>query len=312
VTDETFRAGGHTITVTHADKVLFGRAGAPISKRDLAEYYASVATVMLPHLRGRPLSVQRFPDGIEHGGFMQKHVPPALPSWVHHVEVDKVGGGTVDMYVADNAATLLHLANLAGMTLHPWPSRTTNLHRPDRLIFDLDPDGDDQFPAVRAAARSLRTLLDELGLPSFPMTTGSRGMHVTVPIDATEDYDDVRAFAQEVAAEFVARHPDDLTIDVRKAGRKGRLFVDTLRNAYGQHAVAPYSVRPLPGAPVATPLDWSEVDNRRLTARSYGMRDIAGRLDSAGGDPWRGLGRQARSLRPARRRLAAMSGRTAA
>jgi bifunctional non-homologous end joining protein LigD len=302
MTDEVFRIGGRSITVTHADKVLIPDGG--ITKRDLAAYYAAVAPAMVPHLRGRPLSVQRFPDGIDRGGFMQKHTPPAVPTWVHHAEVDKVGGGTVDMYVADNAATLVYLANQAGLTLHPWLSTVRAVHKPDRLIFDLDPSGDDEFETVRMAARTLHGILDELGLRSFPMTTGSRGLHVTVPITPREDFDTVREFALDVARELVARHPDDLTTEVRKTDRDGRLFVDTLRNAYGQHAVAPYSVRPLPGAPIATPLDWSEVDDHKVTARAYTLREIESRLAKIDGDPWDGIGRQARSLAGARRRLA--------
>jgi bifunctional non-homologous end joining protein LigD len=302
MSDEVFRIGGRTITVTHADKVLV--PDGDIAKRDLAAYYAAVAPVMVPHVRSRPLSVQRFPDGIDGGGFMQKHTPPSMPSWVNHAEVDKVGGGTVDMYVCDNAATLVYLANQAGLTLHPWLSTIRSVHTPDRLIFDLDPSGDDEFETVRMAARTLHGILDDLGLRSFPMTTGSRGLHVTVPIAARDDFDSVRAFALDVARELVSRHPEELTTEVRKADRRGKLFVDTLRNAYGQHAVAPYSVRPLPGAPIATPLDWSEVDDRQLTARTYTLRDIEPRLAKINGDPWQGIGRQARSLAGARRRLA--------
>jgi bifunctional non-homologous end joining protein LigD len=302
MSDERFRVGGRTVTLTHADKVLV--ADGDITKRDLAAYYSAVAPVMVPHLRGRPLSVQRFPDGIDGGGFIQKHTPQSMPSWVHHAVVDKVDGGTVDMYVCDNAATLVYLANQAGLTLHPWLATVRSVHTPDRLIFDLDPSGDDEFEVVRMAARTLRAILDELGLRSFPMTTGSRGLHVTVPIAARDDFDSVRSFALDVARTLAARHPDALTTQVRKADRQGRLFVDTLRNAYGQHAVAPYSVRPLPGAPIATPLDWSEVDDRKLTARTYTLREIEPRLAKINGDPWHGISRQVRSLAGARRRLA--------
>jgi bifunctional non-homologous end joining protein LigD len=301
VTDEKLRVGSHAVALSNPDKVLFDDVG--ITKRELAGYYEAVAPAILPHLRGRPLSVERFPDGIDGDGFMQKHIPPKMPSWVHHTEVDRVGGGSLSMYVCDNAATLVYLANQAGLTLHPWLSRTRSVQRPDRLIFDLDPSGDDEFATVRMAARTLHGLIDELGLRSFPMTTGSRGLHVTVPIDARQDFDEVRMFALDVARELVSRHPDALTTEVRKADRKGRLFVDTLRNAYGQHAVAPYSVRPLPSAPVATPLDWSELDDTKLTARTYTLRDIAARLAKIGDDPWHGITRQARSLRSARRQL---------
>lgn len=301
MTEEKVRVAGRTVPLGNPDKVLFDDAG--ITKRDLAEYYQAVAPAMLPHLRGRPLSVERFPDGIDGGGFMQKQVPPSVPSWVHRTEVDRVGGGSLSMYVGDNAATLVYLANQAALTLHPWLSRVRSPHRPDRLVFDLDP-ADDDFATVRMAAKSLREILDDLGLESFPMTTGSRGMHVTVPIDGRMEFEDVRACAGEIADELVARHPKALTTEVRKSERKGRLFVDTLRNSYGQHAVAPYSVRPLPGAPVATPLDWDEVDDAKLTARTFTIATMARRLASTKGDPWKSISRRSRSLRSAQRELA--------
>jgi bifunctional non-homologous end joining protein LigD len=293
--------GRTSVDITHPDKQLFG--DSKIDKQDLAEYYLAAAPAMLPHLRGRPLALERFPDGIAGGGFMQKQLPAHAPAYVHHTTVDKVGG-TVTMIVCDNAPTLLYLANQGALTLHPWLSRDQEVHKPDRLIFDLDP-ADDDFTTVRTTAQTLHGILDDIGLPSFPMTTGSRGIHVTVPITAREDFDDVRAFALDVASALVARDPDHLTVEVRKTNRDGRLFVDTLRNAYAQHAVAPYSVRPLPGAPVATPLVWAEVDDPTLTAQRFTIRDMDNRL--AGGDPWKEIGRQGRSLTRAKAKLASLT-----
>jgi bifunctional non-homologous end joining protein LigD len=290
------------VNLTHPDKQLFG--DSKIDKQDLADYYQTVAPAMLPHLRGRPLALERFPDGITGTGFMQKQLPAHAPPYVHRVTVERVGGGEVTMIRCDNAATLCYLANSAALTLHPWLSRGKNLHRPDRLIFDLDPS-DDDFATVRMAARELHDILDRLGLASFPMVTGSRGIHVTVPIAARLDVDDVRAFALDVASVLVARHPDQLTTEVRKSERNGRLFIDTLRNAYAQHAVAPYSVRPLPDAPVATPVAWSEVDDRHLTPRQFTIRDIPDRLMH--GDPWRGIARRGPALARARTKLTKMA-----
>ncbi|HEY2790914.1 MAG TPA: non-homologous end-joining DNA ligase [Micromonosporaceae bacterium] len=290
------------MTITHPDKQLFGAAG--VSKQDLADYYATVAPAMLPHLRGRPLALERFPDGIDGEGFMQKQVAAHAPSFVHRRTVDRVGGGTVTMIVCDNAKTLDYLANQAALTLHPWLSKGRSLHRPDRLIFDLDPSHSD-FAEVRTAALTLHEILTDLGLRAYPMVTGSRGIHVTVPIAARVDFDDVRAFALDVATVLVSRHPTLLTTEVRKAARGDKIFVDTLRNAYGQHAVAAYSVRPLPGAPVATPLDWSEVEDRHLTAQTFTIRDIAERLSY--GDPWKGISRPGPTLTRARKRLTDMS-----
>jgi bifunctional non-homologous end joining protein LigD len=298
------RAGRDAVELSNPDKPLFGAVGrlAPITKRDLAEYYLAVAPAMIPHLRRRPLAVERFPDGVDGDGFMQKSLPPHAPDFVHRIAVGKVGGGELTMIVCDNAATLLYLANQAALTLHPWPSQEKRLDRPDRMIFDLDP-GDDDFAVVQSAARELHGVLDEIGLPSYPMISGSRGVHVTVPITPREEYDDVRAFALDVATVLADRRADQLTTAVRKVERKGRLFIDTLRNAYGQHAVAPYSVRPLPGAPVATPLTWEELDERGMKAQRFTNRDIPDRV-AAGGDPWRDIGRHARSLGRARKALA--------
>lgn len=296
------RAGRTAIELSNPDKQLFG--DAKVDKHDLAEYYLAVAPVMLPHLRGRPLAVERFPDGIGGGGFMQKQLPPHAQAFVHHATVDRVGGGEVTMIVCDNAPTLLYLANQAALTLHPWLSREGRLTRPDRLIFDFDPAGED-FATVRLAARTLRNILDEIKLASFPMVTGSRGVHVTVPITPRAEFDDVRAFALDVATALVARHPDKLTTAVRKADRDGKLFVDTLRNAYAQHAVAPYSVRPLPGAPVAMPLAWDELDEHGMKAQRFTIREAPDRVSA--GDPWHGMTRRAKSLTAARKALASLS-----
>ncbi|HKD96994.1 MAG TPA: DNA primase small subunit domain-containing protein, partial [Micromonosporaceae bacterium] len=266
-----------------------------------ADYYAAVARAMLPHLRGRPLALERFPDGVEGDGFMQKQLPAHAPGFVHHVAVGRVGGGEVDMLVCDNAATLRYLANQAAITLHHWLSRASAPRRPDRMVIDLDPAGDD-FGPVRAAAAAVRGLLEEIDMPGYVMTTGSRGLHVTVPLAGRDDVDDVRAFAQDLAAVLVARDPDALTTSARKADRGGRLYVDVMRNSYAQHSVAPYSVRPLPGAPVATPLDWDELDDPKLDARRFTLRDIADRLGTTG-DPWDSFRRRGPALSAARRRL---------
>lgn len=296
-TTERIHAGGRALDIGNPTKPLFD--DPTVTKRDLVEHYVRVAGVMLPHIRERPLALQRFPDGIAAGGFMQKQRPEYAPDWVTGVEVARETGGAITMVVCSDAATLAWLADQAAVTVHRWLSRTGDLRRPDRLIFDLDPSGED-FTAVRRAATDLHTLLDELGLPAYLMTTGSRGLHVVVPIRADEGFDDVRAFAGDVAGALAARHPDRLTTEVRKNQRKGRLFVDTLRNAYAQHAVAPYAVRPLPGAPVATPMTWDELKETR-DARRWTIADMQNRL--RGADPWGDMARHAHTLGPARDRL---------
>ena len=271
-----------TITLSHPDKPLF----PGISKSDLAGYYDAVAARMLPHLRGRPLTRERFPDGIEHSGFMEKKLPADAPDVVHRASVAKVDGGELTMLVCDNASTLRYLANQAAITLHTWLSRASRPRRPDRLILDMDPQGG--FATARDAALAARDLFAEVGLDAYVMTTGSRGLHVAAPIAGRDDCDDVLALARDLAAVLVARQPQALTTAARKANRGHRLYVDAMRNGYGQHAVAPYAVRPLPNAPVATPLRWDELTGKGLTAQAYTIRTVLERDDAWAGFPRRG------------------------
>ncbi|MDO0924903.1 non-homologous end-joining DNA ligase [Streptomyces sp. TG1A-8] len=299
----TLRAGRRTVEVHRPGKVLFPGGGRTeeYTKGDLADYYASVAPQLLPQLRGRPLMLERHPDGIDGPRFMQKNAPGHCPDWVHRVEVTKEGG-TVTHVVCDDTATLLYLADQACLTLHRWLSRTDRaggLDHPDRLVFDLDPAEDD-FAAVRRAARLLHELLDELGLPAAPMTTGSRGLHLVVPLDGRHDFDEVRRFAHEVAGFAAAGQPDLLTTAARRSERGDRLYLDVQRNGYAQTAVAPYSVRALPGAPVAVPLTWEQVEDPGVDARRWSLADA---VEQARADPWRDLPTRGRALAPARRRL---------
>ena len=296
---ETLRIGSRTVVLTHADKVLFP-GPPPLTKLDLAEYYGRVAETMLPHLAGRPVSMQRFPDGIGHEGFFQKEIGPYFPQWAARVAVPKEGG-TVTQLLCEEAATLVYLADLACITPHVWLSRADRPRHPDRLIFDLDPP-DDGFERVRAAAALVRALLHDLGLTSYVMTTGSRGVHVVAPLDRMAEFDAVRAFARDAAGLLAHRHPGDLTVEARIDKRGRRLFLDTARNAYAQTGVAPYAVRARPGAPVATPLEWDELEERGLDARRYRMSNLFERLDRRG-DAWREIGRHAQSLTEPRARL---------
>ncbi|MFR9788021.1 non-homologous end-joining DNA ligase [Streptomyces sp. MB22_4] len=303
------RAGRRTVEIQRPGKVLFpGRGGAKeYTKGDLAEYYHSVAPYLLPHLRGRPLMLERYPDGVDGPRFMQKNTPEHYPRWITRAEVAKEGG-TVTHVVCDDTATLLFLADQACITLHRWLSRTDRAagpDHPDRLVFDLDPP-DDDFAPVREAAALLRALLDELALPAAPMTTGSRGLHLVVPLDGRQGFDEVRRFAHDVAEIAAARHPDRLTTAVRKDDRGGRLYLDVQRNAYAQTAVAPYTVRARPGAPVAVPLAWAQLDDPGLDARRWTVADA---VDQARTDPWVELPARGRGLGPARRRLADLRAR---
>lgn len=286
------RVGSHTLEVSHPDKVLFPDDG--ITKGDVVDYYRRIADVMVRHLRGRPLALHRFPDGIGHGGFLQKDTPDYFPVWIERVTLERERGGSVDHVVCNDAATLVYLADQAVLVLHRLLDAAEAPRRPVELILDLDPAGDDPA-AVVLAARHLRDVLDEAGLTAFVKSTGSRGIHAHVPLDGSDDFETVRGVANELARELVERDPDHLTVEQRKANRKGRLFVDWLRNSYGQHAVAPYSLRALPGAPVAVPLEWSEATARDFDPRRYTLKNVFRRI-SRKRDPWTNLRRSRQSL----------------
>jgi bifunctional non-homologous end joining protein LigD len=298
--ETTVTLDGRTLEVSHPDRLLFPDDG--ITKGDLVDYHVRMAAWMLPHLRGRPLMLHRFPEGIGRPGFMQKDAR-GLPDWVHRVEVPK-RGGTVVHPVADDAATLVALANQSCITLHPWLSRVGHLETPDQLIFDLDPSVED-LRQVCDAARALRGLLDEIGLAAYLKTTGSRGLHVVLPLDGRAAAEEVRGFAHGVASVLVGRMPEALTLEWRKERREGRLFVDILRSGYAQTAVAPWSVRPLAGAPVAAPLRWEELDDPAFAIRRHTLRTVPGRVEEEG-DPWADMSRHARSLEEPQRRLDAL------
>ncbi|HEX6686091.1 MAG TPA: non-homologous end-joining DNA ligase [Candidatus Limnocylindrales bacterium] len=283
-----------TVEVTRPEKVLF--PGAGITKRELVDYYLAIAPMMLPHLKDRPIVMFRYPDGIDGKAWVHKDIPDYFPDWINRVTVPKEGG-TVTHVLCDDAETLAYLANQACITPHTWLSRADRLDNPDRLIFDLDPSTDD-FAAVRRAANQVKKLLDELDLPSRLMTTGSRGLHVSVPLDRRAGFDDVRAFAREVAEVLAAQHPSTLTTEARKAKRGDRLYLDVARNGYSQTAVAPFAVRALPGAPVAAPLHWDQLKDRKLNARTFTLKS------PPPVDVWSAEKVRGRSLTAARKRLA--------
>lgn len=295
------------VKITHPARVLFPADG--ITKGDLVDYYTEVASVMLPHLKGRPLTLTRFPGGIDEEGFVQQNFAASLPGWMKRAEVAKKGGngGTVVHPVAQRRVALVWAANRDSITPHAWLSRQPRLKTPDRLVFDLDPAAANGFAAVRATARAFADVLDELGLAAYVQTTGSRGLHVVTPLRGGADFETVRQFARDVATLVVADDPAHRTLEIRKAKRGDRVYVDIMRNAYGQTAVAPYAVRAHPGAPVATPLDWDELAARGMRADRFTLRDVAKRM-SERGDPWAHMGRHAHSLHRPRQRLTKLNG----
>jgi len=274
------------VEISKPDKVLVPASddGTAVTKLGLAHYYESVAEVMVPHLKDRPVNMQRFPDGIDGPSFYEKKVPGHFPDFVSTVEVS-TSDGRQRQVVVNDARSLVYLAQQACLTPHTWLSRADDLDRPDQLVFDLDPSVPG-LPAVRRATRLVGELLDDLGLESAVKTTGSRGYHVLVPLRRSTGFDDVRAFAREVAQVLVDREPGLLTLEARKAKRGDRVLVDVQRNGYGQTAVPPYAVRARPGAPVSMPITWDELS--RVEPAQHTVRTVARRL-ARGGDRWANL-----------------------
>lgn len=279
---------GHRIELSNQDKVLF--PGDGITKGDLVDYLRRVAELMLPHLRDRPLVVRRFPDGIGEQGFFHKDVPDSAPEWLRTVRLDKKAGGSTIYAVCDDEATLVYLANLGSVELHTLLAPAGDTDHPDQLVLDLDPPGDDAALVV-AGARAAREVLERAGITSRVKATGSLGLHITVRLDGDADFDTSREVARLLADAVVERDPDRFTVAVSKEERGDRLFVDWLRNSYGQHAVAPYSVRALPGAPVAMPLDWDEATSSSFDPRRYSIGNAFRRLAQKD-DPWAAAGRR--------------------
>jgi bifunctional non-homologous end joining protein LigD len=280
---------GRSIRVTHADRVVFPAVG--VTKGELVQHYVRVAPLMVPFLQGRPVSMQRVHDSIESGAFYQKAAPSAAPEWVHRVTVPKKGG-TVTHAVCDDAASLVYLANQNCITPHVWLSREPQLDKPDRLIVDLDP-GPAGLAGARSAAAIVRDALDEAGLASFLMATGSNGFHVVTPIEPAETFDRVAEIAWQFAGLLAGGAPDQLTTEFYKEKRGARVYLDMARNTWAQTAVPPYAVRVRESASVAVPLDWDEL--RSAIPDAWTVRTVGERLESTP-DPWAGIEAQAQSI----------------
>ena len=288
--------------ITHPEKLLFPEDG--ITKGDLADYYEAIAPVMLPHLRGRPVTMERYPSGIGEKGFWQKDVSKGFPSWLRRVEVPKKDG-VVHYPIVTDVRSLLWVTNQNTVTQHVWTSRVPDLQCPDLCVFDLDPSGDD-VAAVRQAALGLRDLLAELKLPSWIKTSGSKGFHIVVPVAANTHVDLVAGFANAVGAVLVSRASDRLTQEFSKANRKGRIYVDTGRNGYSATFAAAYAVRAKRGAPVSAPCSWEEVERGDVHPQTFTLRTMRDRVAQVG-DLWANM-RRGRSLqRPMERVRALMS-----
>jgi len=271
-----------------------------ITKGDLAAYYEAVAPVMVPHVRGRPVTMERFHRGIAAPGFFQKNVTKGFPPWLERVAAPKKDG-VVHHPIVTNERGLAWLANQNCITPHVWTARAPNLTKPDLCVFDLDPAADE--PArLRAAALGLRDFLEELGLRSWIKTSGSKGFHIAVPLDGKASYSVVARFAHTVGRLMVERDPQNLTQEFYKADRGGRILVDTGRNEYSATFAAVYAVRPKRGAPVSAPCSWEEVERGAVEPAGFTLRTMGARLAEVG-DLWGEMGGSGQSLREAIDRL---------
>jgi bifunctional non-homologous end joining protein LigD len=292
--------------ITHPEKVLFPPVGdaAGITKGELAAYYEMIAPIMVPHIRGRPITMERYPAGIGEKGFMHKDVSKGFPAWLERVEVPKKDG-TVHHPLVTDTRSLLWITNQNCITPHVWTSRVPNLYSPDICVFDLDPS-EDRPEVLRKAVLGLRDLLHELGLPSWVKTSGSKGYHVVVPLSGEQNMGVVARFAHAVGRLFIARDPDHLTEEFSKADRGTRIYVDTGRNGYSATFASPYAVRPKPGAPVSAPCTWEEIERGDAAPMSFTLRTMADRVANVG-DVWRDMARRKRSLRQPIKRLERLS-----
>lgn len=296
------RRHSRDVVITHPEKILFPPASgqAAITKGELADYYEALAPVMVPHIRQRPITMERYHRGIDAPGFFQKDVSKGFPEWLQRVEVPKKGG-VVHHPIVTDTRSLLWLANQNCITPHVWTSRAPDLYHPDLCVFDLDPSIE-QPDVLRTAALRLRDLLDELGLPSWIKTSGSKGFHIVVPLDGRTEMGKVAGFSHAVGALLVQRQPDVLTQEFHKADRRGRILVDTGRNGYSATFAAPYAVRARSGAPVSAPCTWREIEGGTAHPQTFTLRAMAARIEAVG-DAWSDLRRSGRSLRQPIERL---------
>jgi len=285
------RVGRRTIDISSEDRVVFPRDG--ITKGEVIDYYRRIAPFMIPHVRKRRLTMERFQPTIDARPVFQKDMPEHFPEWISRIEVPK-HGGTVTHIVCNNAETLVYIANQGCLTPHVGLQRVDKNEFPDQMIFDLDPPADD-FAVVRSVAFKMRRLLDEFGLIPFLKTTGSRGLHLMIPIDRKLPFEEVRGIAHALAEEMVRREPETVTTEMLKKNRGGRLFLDVNRNGSAQTAVPAFAIRAKDGAPVAMPITWEELEDDKVNARSWNIRNALLRMESID-DPWR-------NLRAATRRL---------
>lgn len=295
-----FRHGPREVRITNIDKVFFPDEG--LTKGDLISHYYNVARMMLPFLKDRPITMQRVPDGIYGEAFYEKQMPRGGPGWVKTIPVPAEGGTrTIDFILVEDVATLVWLAQIGSVECHAWTSRWPNLLEPDFAVLDLDPHEPISFDDVRAVGRMVKVVLDGLGLTAFPKTSGGAGLQIFIPVAPGHTYEEVREFCAGVGTMLRSAYPEKVTMEAAKAKRAGKVYVDVGQNAKGQTLVAPYSVRPYPGAPVSTPLAWKELDTV-IYPEQFRMSTLFERIEQVG-DLFADAVRVKQDLHPALERL---------
>jgi bifunctional non-homologous end joining protein LigD len=270
------------VRVTHPDKVLFPRDG--ITKQQLVDYYLSVANALVPHIRGRPLTMRPYPDGIDGAAFYRRNTPKGAPEWLrgYSYNPNSKPGATTTSPIVDDEAGLTWLVNFNAIEVHPWTSRVDRIDRPDVLVFDLDESEQGTFDDVREAALLVHDQLRELKIEGFPKTSGGGGMHVFVPIERRYDFEAVKTWMKDFCARLIELRPELVTTEYIIAERGGRVLLDWAQNSFGKSTVAPYSVRPRDGAPVSTPLTWKEVQRGGFEPVAFNISNGGARLAAEG------------------------------
>lgn len=285
------------VEFTHLNKELF----PGVKKKELIDYYKKIADKITDILKDRPVVLKRYPRGIKEEGFYQKNASDYFPKWIKTKKVNDKQDGKTEYIVVDKKDTLLYLANQDTITFHMWLSRLSSLNNPDRAVFDLDPPKNNGFNLVYKGAKAIKELMGELKIKTFVMTSGSRGLHVVIPLDEKMDFDKVRTFMQDAAAYLADNNDNDFTVEQRKNKRKGRLLLDTARNSFGQTQVCPYSVRAREKAPIAVPLEWDEISSN-FNPQEYTIKNIFKRLEQRK-DPWKNFSKNRQPLNKAIKKM---------
>ncbi len=291
--EKTFKFGKKIINISNLEKILYPDKG--YRKKNIVNYYQKIAPTILPHIKKRPLNMHRAPDGLNGETFYQQEAPDYFPEWIERINIAKKEGGSINHVLCNNRETLLYLAGQAALTLHIWLSREDCIQKPDKLLFDLDPPPGKSFHMVKKGAVYINEYFKSLAVKTFVMTTGSKGLHIVVPLKPEYGFGVVRDAAKKISKRLVNQFPEIFTIEKSKEKRGNRIFLDYLRNSYGQTSICPYCLRILPIAPVATPIHWEELKKPSLNAQSYHLGNIFNRLGQKK-DPWQHIHRHSVDL----------------